>query len=60
MQIDLTKSKIAAVLEAIGQQTGGNAYDFKEWSMSTSGTRAEWEALRRAEKKLEEAAKVAR
>jgi hypothetical protein len=50
--VRLTKAEAQAALDALGQMTCGNAYDFGEWRKNTSGTRAEWDALLRAEKKL--------
>jgi hypothetical protein len=55
-QTTLTKEEASAALLAIGQMTNGNARDFNEWKLQTSGTRAEWNALLRAETKLKEIA----
>lgn len=50
--IHLTRAEATAALNAIGQMTDGNARDFGEWHRSTSGTRAQWKALLRAECKI--------
>jgi hypothetical protein len=55
MKIDLTPAEIEAALNAISQMTNGNARDFSEWKLATHSTRAEWNALLRAEEKLEAA-----
>ncbi len=52
--IPLSRAEIEAALNAIGQMTSGNAYDFGEWHKDTSGTRTEFNALIRAERKLRE------
>lgn len=51
-RISLSADEILAAIHAIGQMTDGNANDFDEWSKQTSGTRDEWAALLRAERKL--------
>jgi hypothetical protein len=50
--VHLTRAEAAAAKEAISQMTFGNGHDFKEWKLSTHGTKAEWDALLSAEKKL--------
>ncbi len=50
--IFLTKAEAKAALDAIGQMTGGNTYDFCEWKSQTSGTMRQWLALLRAETKI--------
>ena len=55
MKIDLTLAEIEAALEAISEMTDGNARDFGEWKLATHRTRAEWNALLRAEEKLKAA-----
>ncbi len=50
--IFLTKGEAKAALNAVGQMTGGNTYDFYEWRSQTSGTRSEWRALLNAEAKI--------
>ena len=51
--LNLTRLEAEAVLRAVGQMTEANSYDFNEWRSQTSGTAAEWHALRRAERKLQ-------
>lgn len=51
----MSRPEIEAALNAMGQMTDGNARDFVEWRKCTSGSRAEWLALLRAEDKLQEA-----
>ena len=55
MNVNLTRAEITAALEAISQMTDGNARDFEEWKLSTSGTWAEWQALCRVQRKLHDA-----
>ena len=55
----LTLGEINALLKAVGEHTDGNARDFYEWRLGTSGSRAEWNALLRAERKLTAAKGVA-
>jgi hypothetical protein len=53
--ITLTAGEARAALEAISQMTSGNGYSYSEWRSQTHGTYGEWQALRRAEKKIIEA-----
>jgi hypothetical protein len=52
----LTRDEAQAALEAISQMTDGNARDFSEWRRQTCGTKAQWNALIRAEAKIREIA----
>jgi hypothetical protein len=49
---NLTRAEAEALIEAVSQMTGGNAYDYASWKECTSGTRKEWRALLRGEAKL--------
>lgn len=51
----LTDAELRAAIHAISQMTDGNARDFEEWRLGTSGTYVEWKALLRAEAKLKDA-----
>lgn len=53
--VKLSPAEARAAFSAISQMTDGNARDFTEWRKSTSGTKAEWLALLRAEAKIYEA-----
>lgn len=52
LTVKLTEAELRAALNAISQQTDGNARSFEEWRQGTSGSRHEWNALIRAEEKL--------
>lgn len=56
--VTLSDAEARAALGAIGQMTMGNANDFDEWCSQTCGSKAEWLALLRAEKKIAEARHV--
>lgn len=53
--VRLSDAELRAAIDAISQMTDGNARDYGEWKLCTGGSYAEWQALLRAQEKLQEA-----